>query len=182
MKWFIRIILLIIGAFLLAAGIGYFISPQIKVERSAEVYAMPEDIFPYLSNLESHEVWSPWHDGEYHKGFQVSQSVDGVGQTSAWICQSNDCLPGTEVIMAVQYPGYVQTDLNLDGQTARAIYGLAENNNGSTTILLGVEKELGGFPYVQRLFKFREVSALETRLDRALSQLSELLKADGMAD
>ncbi len=182
MKWFIRIILLIIGAFILAAGAGYFISPQINVERSTDVFAMPEDIFPYLENLDSHEVWSPWHGGERHSGFQVSQSNESVGQTSAWICQDENCLPGTEKIMAVQYPAYVQTDLNIDGQAARATYGLATNSDGSTTILIGIEKELGGFPYVQRLFKFREVSALETRLDRALSQLTDLLKADEMAD
>lgn len=182
MKWFFRIIMLVIGAFVLAAGAGYFVSPEIKVERSSDVYALPEDVFPYLSNLQSHEVWSPWHDGEFHKGFQVSESSIEVGQTSAWMCETDDCLPGTEKIMAVHYPSYVQTDLNLDGQVAKASYGLIENNNGGTTILIVVEKELGGFPYIQRLFKFREIAALESRLDRALGQLTELLKADGMAD
>lgn len=174
--------MLIIGAFILAAGAGYFVSPEIKVERSTEVYAMPEDVFPYLANLESHEIWSPWHDGNRHNGFQVSQTDEGVGQTSAWICQSADCLPGTEKIVVAHYPSYVQTNLNLDGLAAKAVYGLEDNGDGSMVILLGIEKELGGFPYVQRLFKFKEVSALETRLDRALEQLSELLVEDGMAD
>ena len=182
MKWFIRITLLIIGSFGLAAAAGYFISPKFEVQRSIDVYAIPEDVFPYLANLETHEFWSPWHDGDGHQGFQVSQLDEGVGQTSAWICDSETCLPGTEEIITAQYP-IVQTDLNLDGRVATADYALmAENNDGSTTILIRVEKELGGFPYVQRLFKFKEEAALEERLDRALAQLSELLIEDGMAD
>jgi len=183
MKWVIRIFLLIIGSFALAAGVGYFTSPEINVERTIDVFAIPEDIFPFLSELEYHEYWSPWHDGVSHKGFQVGRSNTGDGQVSAWICETDDCLPGTEEIVFIQYPEYVQTELNLDGQSASAVYALmADNNDGSTTILLQVHKNAGGFPYVQRLVKRSEELALEQRLDRALAQLSELLIEDGLQE
>lgn len=183
MKWVIRIFLLIIGGFALAAGAGYFASPDVNVKRTSDIFAAPEDIFPYLANLQSHEVWSPWHDGENHKGFIVSDSNQEIGQQSIWICDSQDCIPGTEEIKLVQFPQYVQTDLNLDGQMATATYGLLdENDDGSTTILLEVNKNVGGFPYIQRLLKFRETAALEARLDRALEQLTALIEADGLVD
>ena len=183
MKWVIRIFLLIIGGFALAALAGFFVSPDVSVRRTADIFAAPEDVFPYLSNLESHEVWSPWHDGENHKGFVVSQSDREIGQQSAWICETPACVPGTEEIKLVQFPNYVQTDLNLDGRMASATYGLMnDNDNGSTTILLEVNKDVGGFPYIQRLMKNREIDALESRLERALAQLTELIEADGLVD
>jgi len=175
--------LLIIGGFALAALAGFFTSPVVKVQRTADIFAMPEDVFPYLSSLESHEVWSPWHDGESHKGFVVNRTEPGVGQQSVWICETDACIPGTEEIKLIEYPAYVQSDLNLNGKTASATYGLLmENVDGSTTIFFEVNKNVGGFPYVQRLMKFQEVSKLEARLDRALEQFSNLIEADGLVE
>lgn len=183
MKWVFRIFLLIIGGFALAAGAGFFITPEVKVLRTVNIFAEPEDVFPYLSNLDSHEIWSPWHDGDSHKGFVVSESEEDVGQQSVWICDTDSCIPGTEEIRLAQYPEFVQTDLNLDGNMAKATYGLlSDNDDGSTTIFIEVSKNVGGFPYIQRLMKFRETARLEARLDRALSQLSGLITADGLAD
>jgi len=183
MKWVIRIFLLIIGGFALAALAGFFVSPEVSVRRSADIFATPEDVFPYLSNLESHEVWSPWHDGESHKGFVVSESDRDIGQQSVWICETPECVPGTEEIKLVQFPQYVQTDLNLDGRSATATYGLMDDNdNGSTTILLEVNKDVGGFPYIQRLMKNQETAKLEARLERALEQLTALIEADGLVE
>lgn len=183
MKWVIRIFLLIIGLFALAAGAGYFVSPDVHVKRSADIFAAPEDIFPYLADLQSQEIWSPWHDGQSHKGFIVSESDREVGQQSAWICETESCIPGTEEIKLVEFPHFVQTDLNLDGRKATATYGLLdENDNGSTTILLEVNKNVGGFPYIQRLMKFRETEAIEARLKRSLDQLTALIEADGLVD
>lgn len=183
MKWIFRIFALIIGGFILAAAAGFFASPEVKVQRTANIFAIPEDIFPYLSNLESQAVWSPWHDGESHKGFVVNQTEDDQGQSSVWICESSSCIPGTEEIKLVQYPEYVQSDLNLDGKAASATYGLlSENADGSTTILIEINKDVGGFPYIQRLLKFREVTTLETRLDRSLGQLTALIEADGLTE
>jgi len=183
MKWVIRIFLLIIGGFVLAAGAGFFMPSEVKVQRTTDIFAMPEDVFPYLSNLESHEVWSPWHDGESHKGFVVNRQEEGVGQQSVWICESDRCIPGTEEIKLVEYPSYVQSDLNLNGKLASATYGLlSDNADGSTTIFFEINKDVGGFPYVQRLVKFQEVSRLEVRLDRALAQFSSLIEADGLVE
>lgn len=167
----------------MAAFAGYHSASEVRVQRTVDLFAMPEDIFPYLANLESQTLWSPWHDGESHKGFVVNQTEDSLGQSSVWICESKDCIPGTEEIKLVQYPEYVQSDLNLDGQAASATYGLMKDNaDGSTTILIEITKDVGGFPYIQRLLKFREVSALENRLDRALRQLSDLIEADGLLE
>jgi len=184
MKWLFRIFGLIIGLFLLSGLVGFFISPNVSVERSAEVYAIPEDVFPYLSDLESHAIWAPWQGSNNEEKYLVGGANDGVGQQAVWTCEDEDCLPGMQEITVIQYPEFVQAELNLNGRPLNATYALMgdENDDGSVTVLLKVEMQVGGFPFVQRLFKFQEKKALSNRLDLALSQLETLLIADGMAD
>ncbi|NNE57814.1 MAG: hypothetical protein HKN36_06865 [Hellea sp.] len=184
MKWLFRIFGVIIGLFLLSVFVGLFISSNLSVERSSEVYAIPEDVFPYLSDLESHAIWAPWQGPNNEDKYLVGGSDEGVGQQAVWTCDDEDCLPGMQEITVIQYPEFVQAELNLNGRPINATYALMgdENNDGSVTVLLKVDMEVGGFPYVQRLFKFQERKALSNRLDLALVQLETLLKADGMAD
>lgn len=184
MKWIIRILGSIIGLFVLAAIGGILTSPLISVERSADIFAQAEDVFPYLSDLENQAVWSPWHgEGEVER-FIVGGADEGVGQRAAWTCEARGCVPGTQEITVSQYPKFVQASLNLDGSAADATYALmsGENKDGSLTILFKVDLYMGDFPYIQRLFKFRERAAMEKRLDQALADIIALIKADGNAD
>jgi len=184
LKWVLRIFGSIIGLFALAALAGFFASPNVSVERSIDVFAQPEDVFYYLENLEDHYNWSPWHNEETVDEFIVGGADSGVGQRAAWTCSSTDCLPGTQEISVLQYPEFVQAQLNLGGRSADATYALmsGENSDGSLTILFKVDMQIGDFPYVQRLFKFRERAAMEQRLDKALDDLTVLIKEDGKSD
>ena len=182
MKWVFRIFGLIIGLFLFGCLAGFFISPHISVERSEDMFTVSEDMFPYMEDLETHALWSPWHEPDARH--TVGGSNVGVGQEAAWSCQAGECQFGTEKISVSQYPEFVQTDLNIDGRYMQATYAVMDNENadGSLSVLFKVETELGGFPYIQRIFKFREKSRLGDKLEAGLIKLEALLIADGMAD
>lgn len=183
MKWVIRIFGSIIGLFLLAALIGFFSSSTVSIERSKDIYAQPDDIFEYIADLENHAAWSPWRYGESFEDYLVGGGDGGAGQQAVWTCQSPLCQPGTQEISVVHYPEFVQAHVNLDGRSADATYALmsGENSDGSVTILIRVDMDVGGFPYIQRLFKFREQAELTSRLDDALESLVDLIRADGKA-
>ncbi len=181
MKWVVRIFGLIIGLFAIAAVAGFFSSPIATAERSVDVFSQAEDVFPYLSDLDDHGAWSPWHTAETREEYIVGGSDEGVGQQAAWTCSHSECLEGTEEISVIHYPEFVQSGVNLAGRSADATYALmsGENTDGSLTILIKIDLHTGDFPYVQRLFKFKEQQALEARLDAGLSRLNALIEADG---
>ncbi len=182
MKWIIRIFGAIIGAFVLAGVIGSFMPKDISVERSIQVYGQPEDIFRYFSDLEDYQAWSPWQGTNTLEHYVVGGADEGVGQRAAWECSEIGCLPGTQEITIIHYPEFVQANLNLGGKDADATYALmtAENNDGSVTVLVKVDLNVGGFPFVQRLLTFNQKSDLENRLDAALLRLKGLIKEDSI--
>ncbi len=184
MKWVIRIFGSIIGLFAIAAIIGFFVPSIITVERSKDIYSQPEDVFDYLSDLDNHEVWSPWRQGSEFQDYIVGGGDEGVGQQAVWTCIDVNCQAGTQEITVLQYPEFVQTELNLDGRSAEATYALmaGENSDGSITVLIKVDLDIGNFPYVQRLFKLRDRSDLETRLDQSLASLVKLIQEDGKSN
>lgn len=155
-------------------------SPNIEVERSVQAYAEPEDIFSYFADLEDYQAWSPWQGNSSHEEYIVGGSDAGVGQQAAWNCTDIGCLPGTQEITIIQYPEFVQTKLNLAGRDADATYALmpAENNDGSVTLLVKIELDVGGFPFIQRILTFNQKADLENRLDSALLRLTNLIDAD----
>ena len=59
MKWLLRIIGLIILLFIAICAVGFFLPSTQTIERSIEVEAYPEDVFPYLNNLQLYSQWSP---------------------------------------------------------------------------------------------------------------------------
>lgn len=182
MKWVIRIFGTIIGVFVLACAIGFFMPKEINVERSIQVYGQPEDIFPYFSDLEDYQAWSPWQGENTLSQYIVGGADEGVGQRAAWECSEVGCLPGTQEITIIQYPKLVQANLNLAGKDAGATYALmtAENSDGSVTLLVRVDLNVGGFPFVQRLLTFNQEADLERRLDAALVRLKNLIKEDSI--
>ncbi len=165
---------------MMAAIAGYFASSTLSVERSVVVYAQPDDVFSYLADLEDYQAWSPWQGERGHGDYIVGGSAYGVGQRAAWTCNDVTCLPGTQEIQVVHEPEFVQADLYLDGLTAKATYALmlSETADESLTILVKIDLDAGGFPYVQRLLTFNRKRAMQSQLDRGLSRLENLINEE----
>ena len=181
MKWFFRIVGLIFLTFAGAVAAGYFVSPVLEVERSLSVDAYPEEVFEYLEDLEAFNRWSPWFardpDADY-----VFGSVDyGVGASVIWRTRGETVDDAAEInsqeIIAAQAPEFVQSALLLNGVPASATYALSAADDG-TLIYMKFERELGGFPYIERLKKGGMEKSLGAEFDAALSRLKTIVEAE----
>lgn len=181
MKWFFRIIGLIFIAFIALVAIGYFTSPVLKVERSLAVQAYPEEVFEYLEDIEAFNRWSPWFardpDAEY-----VFGNVDyGVGASVVWRTRGKTAdhaaVISSQEIIAAQAPEFVQFSMLLNGIPASATYALSNADEGTLVYIL-FERELGGFPYVERLKKGSIEKRLGQEFESALRRLQTIVEAD----
>ena len=181
MKWFFRIIGLIFLAFATLVIWGYFVSPNLTVERSLQVEAYPEEVFEYLEDLEAFNRWSPWYardpDADYIFG-----AVDyGVGATVIWRARGETADDVSEIssqaIIAAQPLEFVQSALLLNGVPASATYALSPMDDG-TLIYIQFERELGGFPYIERLRKGGMEKALGAEFDAALERLKTIVESE----
>lgn len=170
-NWIFRIACLIIFSFVLLSAIGAFIPAKYTAEASIDIDAPVDIIFPYLSDLEYFQDWSPWHSEESADTI-IGGADSDTGQIAAWTCRTEHCLPGTQEIVIVRQGEYVQTILNLNGEPAEATYALMQNENSDlTTVLMQVDQRAGGFPFTSRVFKRLRKSAMEKRYERALAVL-----------
>lgn len=179
MKWFFRIISFIFLAFVALIIWGYFTSPTMSVERSLQVGAYPEEVFEYLEDLEAFNRWSPWFAREPDAEYIFGAVEYGVGATVVWRARGETAQAAGQIssqeIVAAQAPEFVQSSLLLNGEPASATYALSPTDNG-TLVYIKLERELGGFPYFERLRKSGMQKALGAEFDAALERLQTIVE------
>jgi len=186
MKWLFRGIGLIFFAFASLCVIGFFSPAQLVVERSRAFDADPEDVFVLIDDLREHSAWSPWvgsgdsvfGGANMGRGMTMAWRTDDPHQASSGEVSSGQHVQsaGEQEILSSVPPDYVQTRLNIDGRVMDILYALsvsdAEPDAG--LLLIKIEQDLGGFPYVQRLLGQRLKGQFSTDADTALKALSAL--------
>ena len=181
MKWFFRIVGFIFLAFAGLVLLGYFTSPLLKVERSLAVDAYPEEVFEYLEDLEAFNRWSPWFARDPDADYVFGNVDYGVGATVIWrtpgATADHAAVISSQEIIAAQAPEFVQTALLLNGDPASATYALSTTDEG-TLVYIQFERELGGFPYVERLKKGGMQKRLGAEFETALARLQTIVEAD----
>ncbi len=181
MKWIIRCVFAFILIFGLAMGAGYFVNPSLTVERSAAIAASPDQVFPYMNEMGKLHSWSPWYLSDIDAQVIFSGPEFGVGAEAAWDSAKDGI--GFQTITDSAENSFVRTQLNLGGRDGLGTYAIepTEDENGSIVLVI-IEGELGGFPYIQRVFKPFYRSRFEADIDQSLDVLSELIVRESGAD
>jgi len=175
MKWIFRTIFLILALFILAGVFGATRPSEVGTEQLKVIDAAPEDIFPYFNNLETHVFWSPWLTGDADIDVVYGGPPNGRGQTMAWRSTNADIGVGTQEIAESQPGSFVRADMQTEKQGLVMTYAVSENDDGDTVALMGAQIDLGGFPFVQRLFAGSRIKALDEKLAAGLDTLERVV-------
>ena len=175
MKWLLRGIGLIIFSFVAICVVGFFLPSTQTIERSVQVDAYPEDIFPFLNDLTAYPQWSPLHTQLLNAEMIFGGADLGVGQTMAWQKGDGNYPFGSQEITQSQEGEFVQVTANLSGQKITATHALLPSEDGErVTVLTKSELELGGFPYLERVRAKLRQSALNKDFDASLLRLKTI--------
>jgi len=86
MVW--TVILIVVGVLLLAIVVLLIYAATqpsaFRVQRSANIQAPPERIFPHINDFHSWGAWSPWEKLDPNLKRTFSGPASGVGSTYAW--------------------------------------------------------------------------------------------------
>ena len=175
MKWLLRGIFFI---FLVFAGLilaGFLMSPVQSIERSIEIEAYPEDVFPFINNLQSYSQWSPLYAQIADAQIVYGGADAGNGQTMAWQGSGGDYPFGSQEIIQSQPGEFVQLKINLSGRAATATHAILPLDDGSgVTVLAKSEIELGGFPYLDRVRTKLRQGWFDDQFDQSLIRLKTI--------
>ena len=77
-------------ATLLATGIvifvviGLFLSPEYDVEQSILISSRPENIHPYVNDLQQWPRWTPWQEMDPDTKITYGKLTSGIGASQSW--------------------------------------------------------------------------------------------------
>ena len=175
MKWLLRGIGLIILLFIVTCVVGAFLPSTQTNERSVQIESYPEDVFPYLNDLQLYSQWSPIYSLLNDAEIIYGGASSGVGQTMAWQNGSGAYPFGAQEIVQSQEGEFVQLDVNLAGQSATATHAILLSEDGeSVTVLTKSEIQLGGFPFLERVRSKLRSGWFNTQFDEGLARLKTI--------
>jgi len=136
------------GFLLLLFGLGFLLPAQAHVERSLVINAPPEQVFAQVSDLSAWSAWSPW--AEMDPDAQLTVEGSGVGQRMIWSSDNPQVGEGSQVVVALDRPSFVQTQLEFDGQgLADATFNLMPVADGQTQVTWSLDTDMrDGVPFL----------------------------------
>lgn len=170
MKWFFRSIAVTLLLFLSICVVGAFLPAEQRVEASTVLDSDVLSVYEVVSDLRAYPEWSGvgGPDSEWVFG---GADVE-TGQTAAW--QAGSRFGSLEILQTE--PGrfvQIQTVGPLGEQTVTLALNEAEIG---TNFLIEARRDLGGFPYLNRIASLRQKASTEKALMSALEGLSEMVE------
>lgn len=171
MKWLFRSITVTLLVFIMLGVIGAFMPAQQRVDTSVVLKSDVLSVYEIISDLRSYPEWS-------HIGGPESEWVFGgadveTGQTAGWEAEgqfgSLEILqtdPGRFVVLKTSGP--------LGEQTISLALSEAETG---THFLIEAKRELGGFPYFNRIASIQQKSRTKKVLFNAMQGLSQMVES-----
>ncbi|MEA5464705.1 SRPBCC family protein [Leptothoe sp. PORK10 BA2] len=165
---------------LLAFVAGFIIPSQVHVERSLLINAPPTEIYSMVSDLGQWDAWSPW--AKMDPDAEMIISGQGVGQTMEWHSEDPQVGNGTQEIIALESPNYVNTHLDFGDQgMADALLKLTPQENGTlVSWSLDTDMRAGVPPLMQPIstyFGFMMDSMIGKDYEQGLSNLKTLAES-----
>lgn len=170
MKWLFRTIGLTLFVFVGICVIGAFMPAQQRVDSSIDLNSDLLSVYEIVSDLRSYPEWSGVGGPESEWVFGGADFE--TGQTAAW--QAGERFGSLEILQTD--PGrfvLVKTNGPLGEQTISL--AINESETG-TNFLIEANRELGGFPYLNRIASIRQKSATRAALQRATTGLAEMVE------
>ena len=86
-KSLIALLVILIVLFIV---IGIFLPKEYTVSRSVVIDATPQQIHPYLNDLNNWPLWSPWVENDPTLKVTVGDIASGVGASQSWVGKDGD--------------------------------------------------------------------------------------------
>jgi carbon monoxide dehydrogenase subunit G len=120
---------ILVGLFILG---GLLLPGEIRVARSIEIDAPPEQVFPLVNDLDAFNRWSPWATLDSETRYELTGPESGVGARLSWSSDNPEVGSGSQEIVRSLPPEQVSLRLDFGaGGSAEASFDLESTDNGT---------------------------------------------------
>lgn len=139
MKKFLLSVLVLV---LILVAVGFVLPGSVHIERSVVIDAPPAQVFPYVSDFERFNEWSPWARRDPNTRYTFNRT-SGVGARMEWSSEDPDVGSGSQEYTEVRDNEFVKVALDFgDMGQANATHQLTPAEGG-TRVTWGFDSEFG---------------------------------------
>lgn len=166
----------LIGAvFLLFIGLisyGSLLPQTFVFERSQPISVQADIIYHEIVDMERIRMWAPFLAGLPLDDTAITGAEQGSGQIIDWRNAVPPFEIGTQHVLAVTPPYFVQSRFASPPYEGGMIYALSESlPRDDVTVLVRLDIDAGRFPFFNRVKLRMKQSAIEDELSRSLMRL-----------
>ena len=168
-----------VASFLIVVlGVGYFLPSEAKVERVLVIEALPEEVFPYIDNMQAFNQWSPWYRKDPKMNIGYEGPDVGVGNKMVWVSSKKNGDTGWQEIVELEENKYVRTKLNFgEDRDAVGHFHLKLVDEERTQVTWGFAIDFG-YNIVGRYFGHTFTSSIAAEYEKGLKNLKQLVESE----
>jgi len=143
-------LLLLLSALIVILAIGSFFLPQNQhVERSVDISAPAESIYPYLSNPKKFSEWSPWSKIDPNMKMEYVGAESGKGAGMKWQSEQRSVGSGSWTIVDTKANETVNVEMDFGDQGIATSFFTLKPSGNNTQVTWGFDTDVGMNPLMR---------------------------------
>lgn len=146
----IKRLLLAVALFLVIVVLASFFLPQKQhVERSVDISAPAEKIYPHLANPKLFGEWSPWSTIDPNMKVKYTGPTSGQGAGMTWQSENQSVGTGSWVITKAIENESLEVNMDFGDQGGATSFFRLKPNDGKTQVTWGFDTDAGMNPIMR---------------------------------
>jgi hypothetical protein len=167
------LIVLLIIIIVLFIVIGIILPEDYLLSRSVVIDASPQQIHPYLNNLNNWPEWSPWTENDPTLKVTVGDIYSGVGASQSWVSKDGD---GSLVFTASNPQNGIDYDLEFNQGQFQCKSGFKYVPEGQNTQVIWEMTGTVDTPVIGGYFAAKMDSWVGKEFEKGLQNLKKVVE------
>lgn len=169
-------LLLLLSALIVILVIGSFFLPKSQhVERSVDIAASAEKIYPYLSNPKKFSQWSPWSKIDPDMKMEYVGAESGKGAGMKWQSEQPSVGSGTWTIVSIKENEAVNVEMDFGDQGVATSFFTLKPSGNNTQVTWGFDTDAGMNPLMRWMGLLMD-KMVGTEYEKGLNELKTLIE------
>ncbi|OYU97219.1 MAG: hypothetical protein CFE21_02705 [Bacteroidetes bacterium B1(2017)] len=130
--------------------ISFFLPSKVRVERSLEVKAKPNQAYKLVSNMHNWKLWSPWHKLDSNTQWTYTKEEEGKGAGYSWKSENPNVGEGSLQIIECTQDSFIKAIMNFGKKGNSFVsFTFAATENG-TKITWSMDNDASTMPLLMQ--------------------------------
>ncbi len=172
-----RILIGIVALLVLFFVVGFLLPSDIRVERSVDIDASPEQVYDMVNDFQQFNRWQPWAQIDPDTRYVYEGPATGAGSRMMWYSDHPDVGDGMQEITLSEPYSKVRMALDFGTEGLAHSDYLIDEKDGGAELTWTLEADMGGNPIFRYVGLFMD-GMVGAAYEQGLAKLQEILESE----